>query len=146
MPVRSGKLLVTDPCYERCLRGRLWCNAVVEDVLPHEAYQVRHCFEKYNFVSLSVYHPDYINAIPDEIAHDDIGVDSATISLSDVEHKFPLSGLHGHSEVVDWHGSKVAAVTCDDGGYILLVARNEEDKIVAVEVLDPPLEENEEEE
>jgi len=146
LPLPSGQVLVTDPCYEVTLGERIWCNAVIECV-PHDSYQVRMVTEggeKYHglFVSFGVYHPEYSDVIPNEIAHDNIGVDSASISFSDKSHKVCL---HEYLEechdiqpgVYDWQGGKIATTWCDDGGYLLLVGRNEEDKIVAAELMDP---------
>lgn len=145
LPLPSGQLLVTDPCYEETLGERIWCNALIE-LLPHDAYQVRLVKESeqnensVDFVSFGVFHPDYTSVIPNEIAHDDIGVDSASISFSDANHTLSLEHyLHGnhdhHPGVYDWQGGRIATTWCDDGGYPLLVGRNEHDEIVAAEVV-----------
>ena len=142
LPIPSGQLLVTDPCYETRVGERIWRNAVVECV-PHDAYQVRMVTtnDEYNdVVSFGVFHPNYLDMVPNEVAHDNVGVDSATISFSDKDHKVPLCEfkLFEHdSNLVNWYGGKVAATVLDDGGYLLLVGRNEEDKVVAAEVLEP---------
>jgi hypothetical protein len=82
-----------------------------------------------------------------------VGVDGATLSFSDQVHKAPLNGLRQYcssglpDEIVVYDGDMVAVTTWDDGGYLLVVGRNEEGEIVAAEVLNvlsyPPDEDEE---
>eukprot|EP00977_Amphora_coffeiformis_P009197 scaffold2095_cov166-Amphora_coffeaeformis.AAC.4 len=144
IPIISGRLLISDPCYERNLGGRTRYMAEIE-MVPNPNYEVRYTVYGNDLGFVGLYHPDYKDAIPDEVAFDEVGVDSATISFSDVDHKVALGenaewieamheGGHSYCSVVDWHGLNVAFVTTDDGGYPVVVARNEDDKIIAAEV------------
>ena len=144
IPIPSGRLLISDPCYEKDLGKRTRYMAEIE-MVPNLNYEVRYTVYDGDLGILGLYHPDHEDAIPDEVAFEDVGIDSATISLSDVDHKVALGKVGYWKEmknnaddrycsVLDWHGSNVAFATADDGGYPVLVARNEDDKIIAAEI------------
>ena len=151
LPIPSGKVLITDPCYEKEEVGKLLhypdgalCNRIL-DCLPGK-YQVRYTKELLEdeaayaeLVSLGIFHLDHKTVEPHEFLPPYVAVDGAALSFSDAHHKVPLRGLvhDGNEEVsvVNWHGTPVARCTTDDGGYPLLVGRDPEGRVVAAEVL-----------
>ena len=144
IPIRSGRVLITDPCCEKNVGELLeypdgsLCNRMLECVPGN--YKVRYTMDADSeMASLGVFHPDFKTVEPNELIPPYLGVDGARLSFSDANHKAPLCEgkfyKGGQVTVIDWHGTPVASCTVDDGGYPLLVARNPEGRIVAAEVL-----------
>ena len=90
------KVRISDPCYDM----DTWCAGTLEDVLPG----IYHCFsQKVNtgrwgirVASIEIRHKDYLDTNPKEIQDIDVGVDSGTCGIYDLEY---FKNIKNNSEI-----------------------------------------------
>jgi hypothetical protein len=151
--VKSGKLVVSDPCYTR----GTWCAGVLENVRNGTWMAEVGMSDEGDWgtrvAALKVFAKGFENHRPNELMKFEVGVDSGQVCIAD-EAVYP-QGEPGEYGDLDTFYGRACAATGDvagvgifengravnsssgygDGSYTGLVARNPEGEIVAVEVL-----------
>lgn len=112
--VESGKLRVTDPCYDK----GVWCCGVLENAKPGIWIALFRMEEDALWGSrvaeLCVRHVEHLNAVIDTLADITVGVDSGQAGFFDDAH-YPLGETGECGDKNSFYG-KVCALTASDNG------------------------------
>ena len=148
----GDRVRMTDPCYGM----DVWCSGTVDNVLPGEYVPVGVISNEGSWgervAQIRVNHVDYPMTEPTEFVDFEVGVDSGQAGIFDEPYYIDHHRDNDYDDPSSWY-RKVCNITLSspgigtidgkglvsssgygDGGYDAYVARNDDGKIVAIEI------------
>lgn len=148
----GDRVRVTDPCYSM----DVWCSGTIDNVLPGEYIPTGIISDEGSWgmrvAKIRVNHVNYPKRKPNELVDFEVGVDSGQAGIFDEPYYIEHHKDRDYYNPASWY-RKVCDITLGtpgigtvdgkglvsssgfgDGGYDALIARNEDGKVVAIEI------------